>query len=85
MKPKQTALAFPLVLLLSIASIVVRAYIAPAIRPAAQAGEPRMLQLPKPHHMIKRHVKPTWDTTKRVALPPRKTVAQQIADLKTDR
>lgn len=31
---------------------------------------------------LKRHIKPTWDTTKTVVLPPRKSLAEEIAEAK---
>ena len=67
------------------AGIVVQAYVVSNVHtatPTARMSEMRLLRRPMLHHGRKRCVKPTWDTTKRVNLPPRETIAEEIADLK---
>ncbi|BDI28127.1 hypothetical protein CCAX7_001780 [Capsulimonas corticalis] len=83
MKRKQIALLLPLLLLPISAGGFVHAYVASG----AHAGvhEHQLCRLPMRHFKLKRHIKPTWDTTLRPTLPPRKSVAQEIADLKAGR
>ncbi|MEO7718207.1 MAG: hypothetical protein ABIY70_18545 [Capsulimonas sp.] len=82
---KQAIPFFALLLLPVGAGGVVRAFAISSAHSVNPTGEFHTLTLPSPHHKLKRNIKPSWDTTKHVTLPPRKTVAEQIADLKAGR
>jgi hypothetical protein len=84
MKSNQIALPLLLALLPISAFGFVRGYIAANVQPARRTGSPHLLRLPTRHMKLKRHIKPTWDTTKTVVLLPRKSLAEEIAEAKAN-